>query len=147
MWLSQQKEFPGLAGEAVVVYACSQDKPSDRDEIIEKFKTTRDPSTYSDQPGVLVAGASTIETGLSLDPADVMITIDAEWDGAAMQQLLARISRSKRVQKARWTESYRLISWASWCVLNKWMADRQEGVANLRELLKNGEGEDNDCKL
>ncbi|KAJ9624431.1 hypothetical protein H2203_005166 [Taxawa tesnikishii (nom. ined.)] len=97
LWLVGRPNYTAINDEKDIALVASWNSQTERDEQIANFKTTT--PSYKEQPGIMVASATQIAAGLSLDPADVVIIVDPEFDMAKVEQVMARVRRMRLTQR------------------------------------------------
>lgn len=85
-------------------------------------------------PYVLVYVARAAPYGQNLVPASIVLLIDHVWEGHKIYQVIARVRRSARVQKAPRTESARLIIdvMGPGCPFSGFIADRHTTTGTIK---------------
>ena len=68
-----------------------------RDEMVMAFQTTNTVKKYKDQLGILNTSFSSVGTGHSLNPANLLISLDNIWLPSTHRQIVGRVSRLNKV--------------------------------------------------
>lgn len=144
-YLVEDDTYPVLTEDDDFTHVANWMRPVDREEAITKFRTSKLAADYQDQPFVMNCSFNAVGTGISLDPADILISVDSTWLLAKEQQGVCRISRSKMVQRAKFTEAILIRCNETWAPLHKLIDRRhasQEGLVSLVTNLNSDDGDD-----
>ena len=133
-WLIETKQIPDVLWDPQQIAFVDWTEPVNvQDAKLKAFQTTRNERDgYQDWPCILISTVHSIETGISLVPADTVVYMDADYIPAAIEQTGGRVSRNALTQKAQFTGFYRFIGWASWMPLSLYQAQRNVALSKIQ---------------
>jgi len=136
-WLVQLPEYTALSSPQDYVFIDTWSSAERNRNRVNRFTTSNpDPDGYCDAPFLLIAIGSQISVGVNLPPAEVVITIDGEYNPTLDIQISGRVRRNTAIQKAPHTESYRIICHSSFCHINTWQCDRNATRSQIIKLIQ-----------
>ena len=140
----ENQQLPGVLWDLNQIAFIDPTESEDvQDAKLKAFKTTMNKvEGYQDNPCILISTVHSIQTGVSLPPADTVVFLDSDYVPASIQQAGGRVSRNRIVQKAPFTEFYRFVGHAPWMPLSLYQAQRNVALSTIQDaILAKGDGQ------